>query len=306
MNTLGALQVDFPTSASTVPSSTFNNAMFQKALADFLESASTEPVWLFAATARKAGASPIEPRNTTNPALISDFLITILQGLGNDASPPTLRKHIRDEVCWTDAKEPWRRSPLWLVLRVGLHKQLCTLFGEEGVVYYKFIIGYLLSRLLRSATSILNPEKAWFLKSKLCRRMAKLETARLSASGELAKTYDTLFNSIGMDILAEANDTATRITNVWNHWKFEQRRKIVRLDRLAPPADLQMTLNNSKSDIHRILCQYLYTQATYACDACSTFLFILAYTSTIMMSNLRLEHRHDWKSLRNDTIISLN
>jgi hypothetical protein len=136
------LQWDFPGCAVAIPYSEFQKNSFQDSLAAFLERSSTESVKRFAARTQKAGSSAFESRDTADPALIAQMLMTLLEVNGHRVFLPLLRKRVRDDVCWTDGAEiPWRRSSYWLVLRVGLERHLRTLYGSEpGRVYYKFLI----------------------------------------------------------------------------------------------------------------------------------------------------------------------
>ena len=92
--------------------------MFQENLAAFLEKASIEPLDEFAAKPRKAGIEVPESRDTVDPAIITHFLMTIIETIGNRVDTPLLRKRIKDDVCWRNSEQPWRRSPFWLLLRV--------------------------------------------------------------------------------------------------------------------------------------------------------------------------------------------
>jgi hypothetical protein len=76
------LQWDFPTSAATVPVEVFTNSAFQASLADYLARASSEAIKRFSAVTVKAKSSVPEQRDTTDPALITSLLITVLEGIG--------------------------------------------------------------------------------------------------------------------------------------------------------------------------------------------------------------------------------
>ena len=139
----GALKWDFFSSGVVaVPYSTFAEEQFQKQLALFLEQCSTQSIKRFASFSTKAGTSTYECRDTVDPAMITTLLMTLLEALGNRIYPPIIRKRIRDDVLWSDRAEmPWRRSPRWLVLRVGLLRHLTAIGGQEvGRIQYKFLM----------------------------------------------------------------------------------------------------------------------------------------------------------------------
>lgn len=115
----GPLLWDFPTSAVVIPAETFGDSRFQSQLAIFLEQASVESIKQFAAVALKAGADAYESRDTVDSSLVTQMLMALLEANGRRIFPTKLRKHVRDDVCWNDSEKPWKRSPLWLVIRVG-------------------------------------------------------------------------------------------------------------------------------------------------------------------------------------------
>ena len=115
----GPLIWDFPTSAVAIPAETFRDPLFQSQLAVFLEQASVESIKQFASIAAKAGADAYESRDSVESSLITHMLMALLEANGRQVSPTKLRKHVRDDVCWNESEKPWKRSPLWLTIRVG-------------------------------------------------------------------------------------------------------------------------------------------------------------------------------------------
>ncbi|KAL2779878.1 hypothetical protein BJX66DRAFT_345994 [Aspergillus keveii] len=179
----GALLWDFPGLAVVLPASSFETSDFQENLASFLEQASLEPVNEFEAKAHKAGVEVIETRDTTNPALITQFLMTLLESRGERLSVPLLRKRVRDDVCWDNAELPWRRSPFWLALRVCMQRLLSRMGTAMGRVLYKSLMCALMGQLLEDCHGNLPPECCYMLKAKLCRRLAKLEIEKENLFG---------------------------------------------------------------------------------------------------------------------------
>jgi hypothetical protein len=150
-----ALTWDFPGSAASVSLTTFDDPSFQSEIANFLQQASTECVKRFGAHVQKAGSSVFEMRDTADPALITQLFMNIIEANGTRDFPPLLRKRVRDDVYWeVGAEKPWRRCPLWLVLRVGLQRYLHTLF-DAGVarIQYKLLMCVMLARLLGMSIS---------------------------------------------------------------------------------------------------------------------------------------------------------
>lgn len=115
----GPLLWDFPTSAVAIPAETFVDPRFQFQLAVFLEQASVESVKQFAPIAMKARADAYESRDSVDSSLITHMLMALLEANGRHFFPTKLRKRVRDDVCWNESEKPWKRSPLWLTIRVG-------------------------------------------------------------------------------------------------------------------------------------------------------------------------------------------
>ncbi|KAB8223469.1 hypothetical protein BDV33DRAFT_200446 [Aspergillus novoparasiticus] len=107
-----ALEWDFPGSAVSLPLCEFENLVFQKSLAGFLERASCEVLDEFCPKIRKAGVKISETRDTVDPAIISQFLMTLLETNGSRTYPSLLRKRVKDDVCWDNAELPWRRESI--------------------------------------------------------------------------------------------------------------------------------------------------------------------------------------------------
>ncbi|KAG2140210.1 uncharacterized protein EDB93DRAFT_1161923 [Suillus bovinus] len=177
-----ALICSYPGPAITVPETIVNDATFSAALANFLV-CMDDDVLDAAATRRKADSTVPEERDTTHPRYITELLTGILRGLGSIANVPRIRKRIRDDVLWNDAKLPWRRSPLWLVIRVALQTTLER--NALGRTTYKSFLLFLMARVTTLAIDHeLSNDILHFMSAKIARRLFKLGT---SASPELSE-----------------------------------------------------------------------------------------------------------------------
>ncbi|KAL1638643.1 hypothetical protein SLS58_008761 [Diplodia intermedia] len=250
-----ALQWDFPGGAVAVPYSTFANDGFQDSLAGFLQQCSTESIKRFAAHAYKGGSFAIETRHTTDPAMITSLLMTILEAHGRRLSTPLLRKRVRDNVCWEDgAEKPWRRLPFWLVLRVGLARYLAIKHGGEiGRLRYKFLICVALAQLLQDSLNHLDLQSITTLKGKLARRLAKLEMARSRASLDTRVHYDAAFASLSPTFEKALQQANLHIVQAWDFLKASIKRPIRPLPRDANEEHLTLTLPKSGTILHNIL-----------------------------------------------------
>jgi len=108
----------------------------------------------------KAHTEVIETRDTAHPRFVTEMLTGILRAIGQPLDVHRIYKHTRDDVLWKDALKPWRRSPLWLFLRVALQTSLMRKDDEEPHVRYKsfmlFFLTHVLEGALKAATPVRN------------------------------------------------------------------------------------------------------------------------------------------------------
>ncbi|KAL4806252.1 hypothetical protein BDV18DRAFT_160319 [Aspergillus unguis] len=249
------LQWDFPGSAVSVPYTVFHDPAFQHSLASFLEKASVEPLEQFSVKSSKAGVKVAEDRNTPSPAIITQFLMTLLEANGNRISVPVLRKRVKDDVCWDNAKLPWRRSPFWLALRVCVQRLLyLNLTSEVGRMQYKAMINLFLSKLLSDGVSALPSENYHLLKVKLCRRMAKLDNEKdaLTTTRHAIHAYMHVIRLM-QSHLASIDTATTALEIQWSAWRQDFRRRVPKLPSRSSPEDSFLTLPNSIGYIREIL-----------------------------------------------------
>ncbi len=244
----------------SIPYSTFKDYSFQENIAAFLEQASSESIKQFSASSYKAGSAVVEIRDTVQPSLITQMLMSLLWANGTRVYPPLLRKRVRDDVCWANAETPWRRSPFWLLLRVAVQRHLCHRRAspeqESGRVYYKILQAVVLCTFLTDSLGNLIPESCDFLKRKICRRLVKLQQQKLRAPDRAKATYESMFAIVGPFLEKTISDTNAKVDSGWRAFKAKVQRHIpVRpgLPRRADPRDLTLTLPNSASYLHKVL-----------------------------------------------------
>lgn len=197
----------------------------------------------------------VETRDTADPALVSQLLMTILEAYGCRVSPPLLYKRVRDDVVWeAGAETPWRRSAYWLVLRVGLARYLATTYGPEaGRARYKLLVCVVLAQLLRRSIGVVSVELLCNLRAKLARRLSKLETDRIKCPPSAVDIYNTVFPALGPffhDTLQNATD---HINATWNAFKRTIQRPAHTLPRRADRSSLRLRLPNSGKVLESIL-----------------------------------------------------
>ncbi|KUI72508.1 hypothetical protein VM1G_07810 [Cytospora mali] len=207
---------------------------------------------------RNNSADLSEVRDVTDPALITQMLMPLLETLGSPTQVPKLRKRVRDDVninfeSGEGAIPPFRRHPFWLILRVAVQRQLCLSMGDiEGRACYKFIIATVLAHLLQDVVRELRPELTLLLRAKLSRRLAKLEQERSQQQFDTS-IYDCLFQSTGPGFKNAIESVNIRINKVWRDFKSKTKRWVGKLPTYAPPGDLRLSLPNSGRHLNDLL-----------------------------------------------------
>lgn len=160
-----------------------------------MQQASTEYITKFSSITYKAAAPLPEIRNTSDPALVTGLLMTILEANGATTAVPTLRKRVRDTVMFDQAYKPWRRSSFYLTVRVAIQRQLYKIFGADiGRLYYKTIMCLMLQKFLEDVLKRIPFESVHFLRQKLGRRLAKLASDRATIASNIEPSITSTFN----------------------------------------------------------------------------------------------------------------
>lgn len=173
MTTKGRLLRSFPGAAVAMDLNDFRQPGFQATIVQMLSNMSSEEVGGMQPKAKKAGAFHDENRDTTHPGIVSELFIGFLLSIGRPTPVPTITKCTRDDILWKDAMMPWRRSPLWTLLRVALHltfvrKLNCTRLYKEAMLT-------IMAKILDDAAILNLPSDILHcMKAKLAQRLLKL------------------------------------------------------------------------------------------------------------------------------------
>ena len=174
MSTKGKLLCSYPGPAIRVPTDIFKDEYFLRELSSFLFQMDVDCLDS-TPTISKGGSVVYEVRESVHPRYISELLMGILGGCGQPAGVDRITKRIGDEVLWDNAYKPWRRSPLWLTLRVSLQS---SLRGGDGSDLYKRFMLFFHAYLLRICVSQEFPsELLYAMRVKTARRLSKLGPA---------------------------------------------------------------------------------------------------------------------------------
>ena len=165
----------FPGHAVAIPNTVFGDIRFQQELAALLRKLDIEVVDEMQPKTRKAASNVTELRDTTHPTLVTDMLMAILASLGEPVTVRQIRKRTRDDVLWDDCLQPWRRSSLWLCIRVAIQSTLATVLTQTiATSQYKNFMAYLLTSVLKQASSM-PMDITTIIMRKVARRIYKLK-----------------------------------------------------------------------------------------------------------------------------------
>ncbi|GAB1527062.1 hypothetical protein RhiTH_010237 [Rhizoctonia solani] len=170
MSIPGKIVRNFPGPAIQLPNSVAGDCDFINEVANILCQMNVEIFDAAYPKTRKAGADVRESRNSINPNYFIQFFFGFLRGLGESIDPPQVTKRLGDEVLWMDAKNPWRRSPIWLIIRVALQSSL-----DSNSTYKHFMVYYhasILSECYRRGS--FSSELFHVMRVKMARRLYKV------------------------------------------------------------------------------------------------------------------------------------
>ena len=171
MKTERKLLCSYPGPAIQIPADIFTDRCFSRELSSFLVQMDVD----------RFGSTPItSEENSTvhesvHPRYISELLVGILRGCGGrPAVVNRITKRIGDEVLLnTSGKQgqakPWRRSPLWLILRVTLQSSL-----RSSNLYKPFILYFHAHLLRRGVRQDFSSGLLYMMRAKMARRLSKL------------------------------------------------------------------------------------------------------------------------------------
>ena len=169
MKAKGKLMCSYPGPAIAIQNSVVNNPTFPIELANFLARMNFDVLGT-----TNSRSEILEMNHTTHPRYITELLTGFLRAFGKPADIHRIRKRIGDDVLVSNATRPWRRSSLWLVIRVVLQTSLeRASIGRKG---YKFFIASLLKDLVGKALEAdLSSDLLYFMSTKITRRLIKLQ-----------------------------------------------------------------------------------------------------------------------------------
>ncbi|KAJ9607822.1 hypothetical protein H2200_007901 [Cladophialophora chaetospira] len=188
--TKGRLRRSFPGPALALTIDTFEQPELQATLAHTLAKMSHQPAVGMQPKARKAGQMHDENRDTTDPKLVTELFMGFLGPMGEAVEVLGLEKNTRDEVMYHKALLPWRRSPVWILLRVAMHLVFSrsTDSGTASADYYKTFMVCLMAKVLRMTLQLrIHGDLLYAMNAKLGRRLMKLKQPVPGAAIDLVR-----------------------------------------------------------------------------------------------------------------------
>lgn len=116
----GALIRTFPAHAVAIPLPIARDATFLHELFQVLSRLDCEIVEEMMPKSKKAGGERVEPRDTAHPGLITEMIMTAVASVGTPVRVLQIEKRCHDDALWDSAYICWRRSTMWLLLRVSI------------------------------------------------------------------------------------------------------------------------------------------------------------------------------------------
>ena len=172
MTTQGKLICSYPGPAIEIPNAVFEDEEFLSELVNFLVHMNDD-ILDAAPTSRKAQSTVLETRDTTHPRYITELLTGILRSVGRPADIVRITKRVGDDVVWNNSELPWRRSSLWLLIRVAIQTSLDR--STLGHDTYKQFMLFFMCRLANQKTCADLPnDRLCFMSAKISRRLRKL------------------------------------------------------------------------------------------------------------------------------------
>ncbi|KAL2816576.1 hypothetical protein BDW59DRAFT_166300 [Aspergillus cavernicola] len=194
--TLGRLKRQFPGPTLAMDLDVFRNSGLQETMAQTLAKLSHQSVPGTKSKVKKSGAKHDEDRDTTHPKMVTEFFMAFLRPMCGDTQALQIQKNTREEVLWLDSRSPWRRSPLWLLIRVVLQLAFRRLSARKIIpnnLYKQFMV-YLMSFILFTSQDTLPSENLHCMTAKICRRLHKLHLSYQPAWFELVQRALTVAN----------------------------------------------------------------------------------------------------------------
>jgi hypothetical protein len=202
----GRLVCSFPGVAVSINIKSHPRSSLGPVVANTLSTMCKQAVPSMQPVSHKAAKKHGEQRDTTDPAIVTELFIGFLRGFGSPVSVSAVSKNTRDEVLWDSALSPWRRSSIWLLIRVVLQLVITRSSNDGSSRTFKVAMVLIMGHILQNAAANDFPsEDLQAMNAKIFRRLRKLySTGVYTDSRKMLTAVD--------DILAR---TASLVATRW-------------------------------------------------------------------------------------------
>ena len=218
MTTKGKLICSYPGPAIEISNDVFEDTSFLSELANFLVHMNHD-VLDAAPTSQKAQSTVLETRDTTHPRYITELLTGILRSVGRPADIIRITKRVGDDIVWNNSELPWRRSSLWLLIRVAIQTSLDrSTLGRD--TYKRFMLFFMCRLANEKNCANLPNDLLHSMSAKLSRRLRKLGS---SAPDWLSRTVLQTCTSLRSTLEKRWREVqaAQRVSPLWTPSQFD-------------------------------------------------------------------------------------
>ena len=242
MTTQGKLICSYPGPAIEIPNGVFEDESFLAELANFLVHMNDD-ILDAAPTSRKAQSIVLEDRDTTHPRYITELLTGILRSVGRPADIVRITKRVGDDVLWNNSKLPWRRSSLWLLIRVTIQTSLDQSTPGHDT-YKQFMLFFMCCLANEKICADLPNDLLCSMSAKIGRRLRKLGTSTPDWLSRIAlETCTSLRSTLEMR-WREVQDDQCK-SPPWTPSQLDLTR------------DIELSLSNSRAHIRNCLTHHI-------------------------------------------------
>ena len=228
-----------PSHGISLPSTVFSKSEFMRELASRLIQLDSEVVREMTPQtyAAKSGSLMID---TADPHLVTEMLMATLASFGRPLTVSQICKRIRDDVVSNGISTPWRRSTLWLTVRVAIQTTLMSQLSlEQSRIEYKnFTIFFLAEVATKSGPAKTCSDLAQVLITKIARRAYKMG--------------DNLSDTVREKALKVGYPIRTKLSNQWKAVQKEDEDRPSTIERQDFEPCTALSLERSKDHLDTV------------------------------------------------------
>ncbi|KAH7332999.1 hypothetical protein B0J17DRAFT_736241 [Rhizoctonia solani] len=156
-----------------VPSSAISDDAFVNEVSNILARMTREILPQALPKSERDGKDYKESHDTINPNYFLQYFLAFLHVVGATIDPPRVVKRLNDDVIWMGVGNPWRRSPIWLIVRIALQTSL------DSTITYKHLMAYYHASILSQCSRCdgFSSDLLYAMRIKMARRLYKVQVS---------------------------------------------------------------------------------------------------------------------------------